>query len=858
MTKKRIRITDGGIALPLGNNTFLMKGRLHSQGGIGIGNGGKNDIEVEDGEVVKFNKDNIQVLSDQPMLNGISPANALLAGGNFNKIFKAQQSINGNNHGSYAKDGVVKRIINYIFGDDEKENNEKAEPLNLEELKLRQAYAESGFDSEAKSNKDAMGLFQIRQILLNDYNAANGTNYTLEDLKDDKLNMAIRDWKMDKNLTSDWAVKNAAPDSVVYAKALGGYNMGNTSFIKGLEKAKADGIDIYNSMDWIDKKYLPKETVDYINFILRNQNNSFTRNQIAYESSKKKNSDKVEGIRKGFKEGGIKQFNDNTSINYHINDKGSISLKDADNYGYALDWIANWLSKRYSQLDKNERDYNRDDFLFSHDFGLIDVGQYAYDRNMKNMLSTPVIIDERYKNLYKNIDINKTYTYNDFPYIKDIMESNYTYGDKKRNIDDVKSILNYTERGHFKPFGKHIYLAPYPDETILIHELTHSFGLPQKSLISDNKKLKENIEQDSYLDSSNEIYSRLMEFRKANNIDPEHKYTKEDLQKLKENAKDFNLLNRYTDDTILYLLNDIAKNNNDNKNNNNNVFYAKNGGQINMKLKNKNKQDITDIVMNEILPSSTGKRKRFDNGGVWGATEWNLLGNTGLNFLSGILQGTIGSINANKVRKMYDDMKRTSTYIPVAREHINTKVDVEPQLSTTKLAEQKLINNAQANTSNSKVARQQAREAILNRISTDNQIYGDKFNKETNLRNAEAELQTQYNLVDSQNKIADIREQNEFDMMKAMGKANTGTGETQTWGTAIANSFKNIGQTLTDYTTMNNDLLRSENGAAFDKWFTSEFSHLKGRVTNSEWINKHKGWYDTYKPVLQRLGWINS
>ena len=584
MNKKRIRITDGGVALPLGDNTFLMKGRLHSQGGIGIGDGSKNDIEVEDGEVVKFNKDNIQVLSDQPMLNGISPANALLAGGNFNKIFKAQQTINGNNTGSYGKNGVVKKLINYIFGGDEKENNKKAEPLNLEELKIRQAYTESGFDSNAKSNKDAMGLFQIRQLLLDDYNVANGTNYTLEDLKDDKLNMAIRDWKMNKNLTSDWATKNAAPDSVVYAKALGGYNMGNTSFIKGLEKAKADGIDIYNSMDWINTKWFPKETVDYINFILRNQNNSISRNKIAYETSKKKNSDKVEGIKKGFK----------------------------------------------------------------------------------------------------------------------------------------------------------------------------------------------------------------------------------------------------------------------------------NGGQINMKLKNKNKQDITDIVMNEILPSSTGKRKRFDEGGVWGATDWSLLGNTGLNFLSGLAQGIIGSINANKIGKMYDAMKRTSTYIPVAREHINTKVDVEPQLSATKLAEQKLINNAQFNTSNSKVARQQVREAVANRIATDNQIYGDKFNKETALKNAEAELQTRYNLVDNENKLTDIREQNEFDMMKAMGKANAKTAEAQTWGTSIANSFKNIGQALTDYATMNNDLLKSENGAAFDKWFSSEYGHLKGKINDSEWVNKHKDWYDTYKPVLQRLGWLNS
>ena len=43
MEKRRLRVTDGGYAVPLGNNYFLMKGKTHEQGGIGL----SDKIEVE-------------------------------------------------------------------------------------------------------------------------------------------------------------------------------------------------------------------------------------------------------------------------------------------------------------------------------------------------------------------------------------------------------------------------------------------------------------------------------------------------------------------------------------------------------------------------------------------------------------------------------------------------------------------------------------------------------------------------------------------------------------------------------------------------------------------------------------------
>lgn len=84
-------VVAGGIAQPLGNNFFYMNGRKHSQGGIDIGPSDKTGIEVEDGEVVETNGNELKVYSAQPILNGASPAKLVMGGANPNKVFKAQE-----------------------------------------------------------------------------------------------------------------------------------------------------------------------------------------------------------------------------------------------------------------------------------------------------------------------------------------------------------------------------------------------------------------------------------------------------------------------------------------------------------------------------------------------------------------------------------------------------------------------------------------------------------------------------------------------------------------------------------------------------------------------------------------------
>ena len=98
MSKRKtnnLKVSYGGIAKPLGDNYFLMHGATHEQGGIGIG----KDLEVENGEIVKVNPKSVKVLSNAPIMNGISPAQfALDAPGlgilkeRFNTGFKYQEA----------------------------------------------------------------------------------------------------------------------------------------------------------------------------------------------------------------------------------------------------------------------------------------------------------------------------------------------------------------------------------------------------------------------------------------------------------------------------------------------------------------------------------------------------------------------------------------------------------------------------------------------------------------------------------------------------------------------------------------------------------------------------------------------
>ena len=123
---KGIYITDGGNAIKIGSNTYLLRGGSHEdvnetgQTGIGINVGG-NEVEAEGGEVAQKKNGVLRIFSAQPILgNGMSPAQAILRGYNKDSVFSQQQAFKKRNglkddgSAKYGLGGDIKGIWNFI------------------------------------------------------------------------------------------------------------------------------------------------------------------------------------------------------------------------------------------------------------------------------------------------------------------------------------------------------------------------------------------------------------------------------------------------------------------------------------------------------------------------------------------------------------------------------------------------------------------------------------------------------------------------------------------------------------------------------------------------------------------------
>jgi hypothetical protein len=174
---------------------------------------------------------------------------------------------------------LARNVLNYFYPSEEAAPAVEAAPVEYKkgltnELLQRQAYKESTFNPAAVSPAGYKGLTQIGEGVLKDYSNKKGGK------KLDPFNpedaVELQKFAMDDLYNASFINKPNQPDSVRIAKTLAAYNWGRGNLANYLNEQKSKGVDIYDSYDWLNN--LPKETSDYVNKILLQEDPSFNKN----------------------------------------------------------------------------------------------------------------------------------------------------------------------------------------------------------------------------------------------------------------------------------------------------------------------------------------------------------------------------------------------------------------------------------------------------------------------------------------------------------------------------------------------------------------------------------------------------
>lgn len=152
---------------------------------------------------------------------------------------------------------------------------------NDEQLSLRQRYAESTFNDKALNRwSKAAGAYQIMPHIHKAYVKATGNKGDLYDLE---YNTAIRNWLMNDINKNAYIKDSRNSNRNRLIKTYAAYNWGSGNLGTLLRQLEKEGIDTFNSYDWVNR--LPKETKDYVNFIIHGDNINDIKNNEKYKEA---------------------------------------------------------------------------------------------------------------------------------------------------------------------------------------------------------------------------------------------------------------------------------------------------------------------------------------------------------------------------------------------------------------------------------------------------------------------------------------------------------------------------------------------------------------------------------------------
>lgn len=229
-------------------------------------------------------------------------------------------------------------------------------------------------------------------------------------------------------------------------------------------------------------------------------------------------------------------------------------------------WLANWLNNRREQLYNNIKDgigFN-DIYTYSKPENLKkgDIRDDGWDWKRIDLTRNP--LEYVRGNNPERISVNKAY----YSQINSAASAPQIILQPDKQASDFSTRGAYVVPNNWNNTGHYIAYPGVPSNDIKVHERTHAMNAdPQeksiRKVIDSKNSINDNKYNDKYLDNEKEIYARLNQYRIKNNLKPTDIIDKEYLNTHKKELEDLQL-DRYDEDVLLYLFNEIAQNTNTN------------------------------------------------------------------------------------------------------------------------------------------------------------------------------------------------------------------------------------------------------------------------------------------------------
>lgn len=593
-------IIKGGNAVSIGNNFYYINGRKHYSGGVLVGEDPKTGLEVEGEEVMKVTPKEVRVYSSVPFLQGNSPAELVMGGANPDAVFNAQEEFKDRNRinddGSKYKNGgkIYDASKNYERATKAREWTDVLiglfDPTPISGV-LNIINARNNDRSNAEMVLAGLSVLPDARVLSKLTRGLGRLTKNQSIIKEGKKisDVVNRDKTLQKAISS---FNQSARDGTL-AERMRRREIYTPGGDVDLDRIQGEHIKNYNkAIHYFDRynKLSDSNWANYENFAAasRGINTTVDAYNIGKESvnlvtdENKTNKKKLGG--NGRVRNNIANKSDNHRINTYIND----NVYPVQHVSYSTNLLYNKINNVYNKKDKEvitkshkkplggNLPTNQNDFLDTWNASRLATGRYnnqlgdgrlerqAESRNTAREFHSPIGFAMNYG---KHAAI-RTPSMSDTDYRKEIA----------RNAQSMKLRLNTPETGqgviggayHAPTHSSYINQEEFAkDTTVRTHENAHaSRATEQEQVISD---ILGSSSSSTYLRRPTEVYSRLMQFRQANNLDPNIIYDKDSFRELRKTATDYNLINTFKEDEVIDLLNNVAMRNDPNQLNLNNI-----------------------------------------------------------------------------------------------------------------------------------------------------------------------------------------------------------------------------------------------------------------------------------------------